>query len=69
MRVVTRRAVRAILLDDAGLVRPALEDGANVILDSYYVKVLAKERIFGTVYPALEPDLAGRCTSRMRRRR
>jgi thymidylate kinase len=36
------------------LVRPALEDGANVMLDSYYLKLLAKERIFGTAHPALE---------------
>lgn len=36
------------------LVRPALEDGANVLLDSYYFKLLAKERLFGTVDPALE---------------
>jgi thymidylate kinase len=36
------------------LVRPALEDGAHVMLDSYYLKLLAKERIFGTVHPALE---------------
>jgi thymidylate kinase len=36
------------------LVRPALEDGVSVLLDSYYFKLLAKERIFGTVHSALE---------------
>jgi thymidylate kinase len=36
------------------LVRPALEDGAHVMLDSYYLKLLAKERVFGTAHPALE---------------
>lgn len=36
------------------LVRPALEDGADVLLDSYYFKLLVKERLFGTVHPALE---------------
>jgi thymidylate kinase len=36
------------------LVRPELEDGAHVVLDSYYLKLLAKERLFGTVHPALE---------------
>lgn len=36
------------------LVRPELEDGAHVLLDSYYLKLLAKERLFGTVHPALE---------------
>jgi thymidylate kinase len=36
------------------LVRPELEDGAHVVLDSYYLKLLAKEQLFGTVHPALE---------------
>lgn len=36
------------------LVRPELENGANVVLDSYYLKLLAKERILGTVHQALE---------------
>lgn len=36
------------------LVRPALEQGDDVLLDSYYFKLLAKERLLGFVQPALE---------------
>lgn len=36
------------------LVRPQLDSGAHVLLDSYYFKLLAKERLFGTAHQALE---------------
>lgn len=36
------------------LVRPALEQGEDVLLDSYYFKLLAKERLLGFAQPALE---------------
>lgn len=47
------------------LVRPQIETGRTVVLDSYYFKVLAKERILGVAHPALvdlcaelpQPDL------------
>lgn len=35
------------------LVRPQIEAGRTVVLDSYYYKVLAKEQILGVVHPAL----------------
>lgn len=35
------------------LVRPELERGRDVLLDSYWYKVLAKERILGELHPAL----------------
>lgn len=36
------------------LVRPALDLGQDVVLDSYYFKLLAKERLLGFAQPALE---------------
>lgn len=36
------------------LVRPTLEQGTDVVLDSYYYKLLAKERLLGLMHPSLE---------------
>jgi thymidylate kinase len=36
------------------LVRPQTDIGNHVLLDSYYFKLLAKERLLGTVHPVLE---------------
>jgi thymidylate kinase len=36
------------------LVRPLLDEGADVVLDSYYYKLLAKERLFKVCDPVLE---------------
>jgi thymidylate kinase len=36
------------------LVRPTLEQGTDVVLDSYYYKLLAKERQLGLAHPSLE---------------
>lgn len=36
------------------LVRPRLEAGVTTVLDSYYYKLLAKERLLGFAHPALE---------------
>lgn len=36
------------------LVRPRIEDGVNVVLDSYHYKLLAKERLYGASDESLE---------------
>jgi thymidylate kinase len=36
------------------LVRPRIEAGLTTVLDSYYYKLLAKERLLGFAHPALE---------------
>ncbi len=35
------------------LVRPAVEAGTDILLDSYWYKVLAKERLLGRLHPSL----------------
>lgn len=36
------------------LVRPSIESGTTTLLDSYYYKLLAKERLLGFAHPSLE---------------